>query len=131
MNGLTVSADGSVHCGNNEWFSLEAIQQAVLEAQNPNLRLIDTKPRLQTVNVNRKQTANKKQEQECLPLPSTLRTNEQSAKAGCTCKQKKQTANEMDEQHLPLPTTREAIVQRRQIANGEQEALPLPSFRTK
>ncbi|MEX2310139.1 MAG: hypothetical protein WD738_21380 [Pirellulales bacterium] len=34
---IQVSADGHVHVGKNEWVSLEKIQQAVLNRQNPAL----------------------------------------------------------------------------------------------
>src|SRR4051794_13810145 len=106
--GIHVMADGSVHCGGNQWFSLEQIQQAVLETQNSDLHesLTTSEGQMQTVNLNKKKgktTANKSDEQH-LELPSTFIRNEQP-KDACSC-QRKQTAND-DGEHLPLPSTRE------------------------
>jgi hypothetical protein len=96
--GIEVTADGHVHIGNNEWVSLEAIQQAVLQKQNPALNvncphcqsddLYDySKPTKKVVNV----------DQEPLELPTTLRVNEDDRK-------QKPVTND-DEEFLPLPSS--------------------------
>ena|SRR5687767_93710 len=122
MNGIQVSADGFVHVGQNQGASLEKIQAAVLQKQNPGLQAncpdgtcpsceqrmnreyVDYDEELELIEAmpsprhppqkKRKQVAN---EQEHLPLPVM------NFKKPDDRKESKIHVNDSDE-HLPLPT---------------------------
>jgi hypothetical protein len=91
MKGIQVSDDGFVHCGNNEWFSLDRIQQAVLAKQNPGLQTnsegCQCRQRM-TINV----------EQEHLEHPTTLVRKPKRHR-------RQQETRNVGQEHLPLPTT--------------------------
>jgi hypothetical protein len=109
MNALRVSPDGFVTIGStNEWFSLEAIQQAVLEATNPGLRTIKTSPG-PNISLNQKRIIanvpnNVTGDEECLSLPTTLRTNATAAKE-CTCGHKPSVNTKEESEALVMPSS--------------------------
>jgi hypothetical protein len=152
---INVSPDGFVDLGGNNWVSLDRIQQAVLETQNPGLQVNcpEGEPRkrlgLQTVIVNDHRTK-KITAQEHLILPSTA-----GDKCHCECErqhtsvfehpafpQAKQTINfaaisgtggpQHTEDHLPMPSmnwpaTNNQKASQKPTSNSGQEHLPLPS----
>jgi hypothetical protein len=104
---IEVTADGHVHVGGNQWASLEEIQQAVLERQNPGLtgncdgscQQPNSKLEAKLMRMQRNELfakVNKGPNAEPhLPLPSTLVRNQDDDK-------RTPVAND---EHLPLPST--------------------------
>ena len=90
-NDIHVTAEGHVHVGHNVWVSLEQIEQAVLAKQSGNNPGLSFK----TVPGEGRKPAPSTNQEEHLPLPSTLIRNDsqQSHDAACDC------------EHLPLPST--------------------------
>jgi hypothetical protein len=105
---LKVTADGYIHCGDGDWYSLDVIQQKVLEATNPGLHTIDTtgKSSMATLNTNDGHECecqrNKQQvsNEQPLPLPSTLVRKEDRRE-----QVPKPLASNKQEDHLPLPSS--------------------------
>jgi len=92
---IQVTADGYVHVGNNEWVSLDKVQQAVLNTQNPGLTANCPEGEHRERNV----TSN----EEYLPLPSTSQTKFKPRQ-----EQAKQTINaqvEESDEHLIMPSS--------------------------
>src|SRR5262245_27076293 len=99
MNDLRVTPDGFIWI-NDHWVSFEKIQQAVLEAQNPNLHTIDTsgQKRLSIVNMHNRVRTNGQYtcNEEPLPLPTLNYDSNREKENPCHCHD--------DGTYLPLPT---------------------------